>query len=465
MIPPLPIRVEPSMGEAWHGYLRRTAHALGVQQPMELLAPFLPVMRGAQRAFRMRRSLGIAAQPETYKRLANHFHLDDHEIRAMFLERFKTISCRWDATDRERLDPLNRSEESIVWAPAVRSHKALTHCPSCRSEDPLHWSLTWLTTCQAICPHHGEWLTPAVDWRPRQAFPEETAIQVKILTILDGDGDKIPWTEPETFISDLLIMATAWTGRQDTIDSLIPAGRHLLSRPGTAIPDAVRQPIERRVAQNRTTHDLNFAWGDPLRSRVILDLTRLPDPPHYAVLVRYREPPIEPVAGLSSNPSHHPELLPLDLYLPDLALLCGDIPLNRGRILCAAAVWQLGVGAPWGHGPIRTTPMRPLAHLQATLEQAGRLERFWDHVTEAAHLVTAAAIDYPARRQAITTVTIDEIAAAAPDVGRPVIELWLHLHWACRRPSGRPETEDLADVHASNGALLTEITSQMQEAQ
>lgn len=183
------------------------------------------------------------------------------------------------------------------------------------------------------------------------------------------------------------------------------------------------------------------------------------------MLVRYREPPIEPVAGLSSNPSHHPELLPLDLYLPDLALLCGDIPLNRGRILCAAAVWQLGVGAPWGHGPIRTTPMRPLAHLQATLEQAGRLERFWDHVTEAAHLVTAAAIDYPARRQAITTETIDEIAAAAPDVGRPVIELWLHLHWACRRPSGRPETEDLADVAASHGALLTEITSQMQEAQ
>ena len=60
---------------------------------------------------------------------------------------------------------------------------------------------------------------------------------------------------------------------------------------------------------------------------------------------------------------------------------------------------------------------------------------------------------------------IDEIAAAAPDVGRPVIELWLHLHWACRRPSGRPETEDLADVHASHGALLTEITSQVQEAQ
>ncbi len=461
MIPPLPVRVEPVPGEAWHGYLRRTAFAVGVQHPLDLLAPFLPSTQTSHRAIRMRRSLGIAALQASYKRLANHFHLDDHEIRAMFLQHFETISCRWDATHRERLDPLNRSEESIVWAPAVRSHKALAHCPSCRSEDPHHWSLTWLTTCQAICPHHGEWLTPAADWRPRPASPEETSIQVKILTILDGDGDEIPWTEPETFISDLLIMATAWTGRRDTIDTVIPAGRHLLSPPGIPIPDAVRKPIERRVAQNRTTHDLNFAWGDPGRSRVILDLTRLPDPPHYAVLVRYREPPIEPVAGLSSNPSHHPELLPLHLYLPDLALLCGDIPLNRGRTLCAAAVWQLGVGAPWGHGHIRTTPMRPLAHLQATLEHAGRLERFWDHVTESARAVTDARIDYRARHQAITTETIAAVAAAAPDVRRPVIELWLHLHWACRRLRGRPETQDLADIHASHGALLTEITSRV----
>ena len=117
MIRPLPIRIEPAPDEAWHGYLRRAAAALGVQHPLSLLAPFLPTDRHATHGFRARRSIGIAARPETYERLGHHFHIEDHEIRGMFLERYATISSRWDAVDRERLDPLTHGEESTVWAP------------------------------------------------------------------------------------------------------------------------------------------------------------------------------------------------------------------------------------------------------------------------------------------------------------------------------------------------------------
>lgn len=462
MTRPLPIRVEPIPGEAWHGYLRRTALALGVQQPMELLAAFLTTVHQARRALRMRRSLGVAATPETYTRLSTHFHLHDHEIRSMFLEYFKTISCRWDATHRERLDPLAQGDLGTVWAPAVRSHKALAHCPSCRSEDPHHWSLTWLTTCQVICPHHGLWLTPANSWDRLLASPDETSVQAQILMILAGDGDCVPWTEPDTFIADLLIIATNWTGRQDTFDTLIPAGRHLLNRPGsTPISSHVRRPIEHRVAENRTTHDLNFAWGDPLRSRVILDLTRLPDPPDYAVLVRYREVPTPRPGDLSTNPAHYPELLPIDLYCPNLILLCGDMPITRGRGLCAAAARHLGIGPPWGQGHRLTQPIRPLAHLQAALEQAGHLEDFWHQITEAARALTHSAIDYTTRSQALTPETLAAVTVGAPALPPRDVEGWLHLYWACRRPQGRPETADLAMFHIEHGEQLEALTTQV----
>lgn len=464
MIRPLPIRIEPAPDEAWHGYLRRAAAALGVQHPLSLLAPFLPTDRHATHGFRARRSIGIAARPETYERLGHHFHLEDHEIRGMFLERYATISSRWDAVDRERLDPLTHGEESTVWAPAVRSHRTLMHCPACRTQAPQYWALRWLSTCQVICTEHAQWLAPVTDWSTKPASSDDVAIQARVLAILGGDGDSVPWTEPETFISDLLIIATRWSGRQDTLDTLIPAGRHVLSRPGTTrIPDEVRCPIERRVAQNRTTHDLNFAWGDPLRSRVILDLATLPDPPHYAVLVRYREPPIEAVTGLSHDPVHYPELLPLNLYMPDLALACGDMPINRGRALCAAAVWQLGIGTPWGHGQARTQPMRPLAHLQAALEQAGRLEDFWQQITHAAHALTAHAIDYHARHEALTPETISAVAGGAPALHRRDVELWLHLHWACRRHRQRPESAGLLAFHTEHGERLEALASQATE--
>ena len=452
---PLPIRVEPDPGEAWHGYLRRVADRLRVVSPQRLLDRPLG-RRCAANELPFRRSLGIAATPDSCARLAEHFNLTSREVQGMFLQRFATITAGWGPTAIERFDPLQKGPLTNVWAPAVRSPKSLVHCPVCRAESAAHWELTWLTTLQVICVKHQTWLTSAKSWAAQGASADDVETQTKVLAILAGEGAQhIPWTEPETFISDLLLMATRWEGRMDTIDTLVPAARHLLSRPGThQIPDLLRDRARHRVRRNRTSHDLSFAWGDPTKSRVMLELATLPEPSEYAVLLRYQQPPVEAPPAISHEPRHYPELLPIEHLLPDLVLLCGDVPINRGRAICAAAAWHLAIGPPWGLGPSRTAPMRPLARLQADLERNGRLETFWKLIQTQVQALSASPIDYRARFTSLTPDAVAAVATQTPQLPTPDVELWLHLHWACRRLRGRRIEEDLLNFHHRHGTAL-----------
>lgn len=452
---PLPIRVEPNPGEAWHGYLRRVAAKLRVASPNQLLdRPF--GRRTNAKELKIRRSLGIAASPTTYVLLAEHFNLTPSEVQGMFLQRFAALAPWWGQMAIERFDPMRKSTETNVFAPAVRSPKALAHCPQCRSQAASNWEVTWLTTLQVLCVKHGTWLCPATSWAVQKAAACDVEVQSQVLAILSGTGsDLIPWTEPETFIADLLLMATHWEGRTDTMDTLIPAARHLLSRPGThQIPEAMRDRAQHRVRSNRTSHDLTFAWGDPTKSRVILELALLPKPSEYAVLLRYQHPPVKAPSYVSHEPRHYPELLPIEHFMPELVLLCGDMPINHARAICAAAAWQLGVGPPWGHGQSRTKPMRPLARLQAELERKGRLEKFWDQICLAVAALSTTKVDYLERSAVLTEARGLQVATHVPTLPESDVELWLHLHWACRRLRSGALRIDLLDLHRRHGEAL-----------
>lgn len=79
------------------------------------------------------------------------------------------------------------------------------------------------------------------------------------------------------------------------------------------------------------------------------------------------------------------------------------------------------------------------------------------------HLVSQAAIDYHARRDALTPHTTALIAARVPACRSEHVARWLHLHWACcRRTKDRPDTEDLLDVHTAYGRLLEATANEVE---
>jgi hypothetical protein len=355
------------------------------------------------------------------------------------------------STSRRHAEPRTREPRYTT----MRDSTHLVHCSQCRQERPDWWPLSWWLASHVVCEHHS--LTPSLRRGTRRASPQQlAAVQRDVLRVAAGDGSAVGWTEPNTFMADLTIMSSNWGTQPVTADSLISSARHLLRRPGrrARVDPQYADAIRHRVYGSRTSYDLGYPWGDPTRSRLILDLAGLPDPPMYAILVRYRETPRQRLTGVPLEPRFYPELLPTDIYLNHLALLCDELPINRGRWLAAAAVWLITVGPPWGYGYTRTTSFRPLARLQATMEQAGRFDAFWDAITAAAMTMAQSPIDYAARRRRLTAETVRRITEFLPNHPPAQIRLWLHLHWVCHRPKDCAEDTDLMDFHRDHGAAL-----------
>lgn len=456
----LPLRINPRPGESWLGYLGRAADAFRLDTTTRALAPLLDEGERSRSRPKTRRGYGIAALPATYERLADYFNLEPRQVKAMFVESYTTVTGHWTDEDRRRFDLFDTGGEPRIWAPGIRSSRHLVRCSACQAEQPDWWALSWWLTSHVLCERHALTLTP-----PRVSgylvARELSLVQQQVLRIAAGDGESIPWTEPDAFMADLTIMASSWGTQAISVETLVPAARYLFTRPGTqALPAIYAQPTFRRVYGSRTSHDLGYPWGDADRSRLILDLLNLPEPPPYAALVRYRTPPIGPLSGVPNEPRFYPVLLPTDLYLEHFAMLCDQLPINRGRWLTAAAVWQVTVGPPWGHGPSRTQSFRPLAQLQAALERVGRLERFWSTVSQVALTMAAHPIDYQHRRNQLTEDAIHAITRAAPRNTHSGIRLWLQLHWACYRPCGYRKEADRLPFHQENKAALSHIAAQ-----
>ena len=461
MTRPLPLRIDPRPGESWLGYLHRNTRVYRLDTTTRVLDQLLCTSNARSRP-RTRRGYGIAALPSTYQRLGDYFNLAPTEVRAMFVESYTTVTSQWTDTDRQRFDLFADGGETHVWAPGVRSSRQLVRCSACQSEDPDRWELSWWLTAQAVCDRHALTLTPPGE-RGIEVGAPIAAQQKDVLKIAAGNGARVPWTDSDTFMSDLTVMASGWGHHPITLETLVPAARHLLRQPGLRpLPAEYAEPTLHRVYGSRTTHDLGYPWGDPTRSRLILDLLALPQPPAYAALVRYRTAPVPVLEDVPQEPRFYPILLPTNLYLKHFAMMCDHLSINRGRRLTAAAVWHVTVGPPWGHGPARTMSSRPLATLQAHLDRHGRLEQFWANVITAATAMAEDPIDYEWRRNQINTSQLDALTQATTQHTIPDLELWLHLHWACH-PS--PGPRDHIEFHRQYGTQLDRTVGQVLAAQ
>ncbi len=456
MTRPLPLRVDPQPGESWFGYLRRNARIYQLDTTTRVLSHLLDGKLRSQP--KTRRGYGIAAFPSTYERLGDYFNLTTAEVRAMFVESYTTVTGHWTDADRQRLDLFAEGGEARVWAPGVRSSRQLVRCSACQNEDPDRWELSWWLTAKVVCEYHALTLTPPGK-EGVKVNSSIAALQRSILAIAAEDGSRVPWTDPDAFMSDLTIMSSGWGHHPISLETLIPAARHLQSKPGRRqIPAEYVEPTRHRVYSSRTTHDLGYPWGDPTRSRLVRDLLALPHPPAYAELIRYRTPPVAILQNVPNEPRFYPPLLPTDLYLEHFAGVCSHLPVSHGRRLTAAAVWQITVGAPWGHGPTRTMPFRPLANLQARLDRRRRLKRFWATAITVATAMAHDPIDYEQRRSQVTASLLNAVAAVATGHTVTDLRMWLHVHWACHRV---PQSNDHVDFHRQHGAELNRIVAQV----
>lgn len=145
----LALRIVPGDGEAWHGYLARTAAQHGTD--VATLADHITL----RRAGRWPGYHGVILDGATTSRCAHILNLEPEQVEAMQLSALDGRAfdlTGLDATRRDRLHATRQvSHQGWVFIAGGR------YCPSCLYEDGvwrLDWRIPWITTCV----HHRTWL-------------------------------------------------------------------------------------------------------------------------------------------------------------------------------------------------------------------------------------------------------------------------------------------------------------------
>lgn len=146
---PLPLRVTPQPGEAWHGYLTRTA--AHYDSTVAVLADRI----GLRRKGRWPGYHGVLLDAHTGSTTAEELNLGATQVQQMQL-----ASLDQSAFDLSGLDTAQRFRMAATQRVTNQAWVFLSggrYCPACLRADGvwrLEWRIPWITTC----PLHNRWL-------------------------------------------------------------------------------------------------------------------------------------------------------------------------------------------------------------------------------------------------------------------------------------------------------------------
>lgn len=412
---PLPLRVDPALGESWAGYTRRVAAFYEVTWRTLVRHALLggsgtcPSPLGWSL---LERTEGVAITNETAVALAHYFRLTRDQVLDMHLIRFEGSALIVDDGIRREFDPnwQSAARRYVHELGAVWSTRRAATCRACLREKPHYRPLTWRLRWHAVCVRHGVLITDAPeDQHGFTATPAILAAQAEIL------GRLTPSDENRMFFQRLHFAVQAAEGPvvhvHPSMGEVPPARLAELLPAILGTTSALLRPTHAALSKGRDYRSLERRLSAYL--------------------------PLRPARPAGPALDHVPLLLPPRWFVPDLSDLSYPLALTAGRSAGAAAVLLLAGGHiddlrdRYGvrlHGPSR------LLELLQRLEQEGRLENYWAAVRVAADGVLNEAIDYQMRtRMAADERTYDRARDAIPAEGQNhrLLRTWLVDQWAC----------------------------------
>lgn len=452
-IRPLPVRVDPVLGESWAGYTQRVAAFYGVAWRALVRHTLLGASDASPSPLvlsLLERIEGVAITNHTATALAHYFRLTPSQVLDMHLTRFDGSALTIDSRIRREFDPycMSAARRYVHELGAVWSTRRAATCPACLRESPHYRALTWRLRWHVVCMHHGVLITDApADHNSFTATPPILAAQAEILRRLT------PSDENQAFFQRLQLALQAAEGLsvwvQPSLRRVLPARL------------AELLPVVTREAARATGSKLGGARGGKDYGPMERGLR------NYVPLCSVR--PVGP------SLDHVPLLLPTRWFIPELSDLSYPMPMTAGRSAGAAAVALLAGGRiddvrdRYGsrlHGPSR------LLKLLQRLEQEGRLESYWAAARTAADGVLAEAIDYPMRTQmANDERTYEHARDVLPAEGQNhrLLRTWLVDQWACTftstyRPRSSVVNGRIEDFDRDYGATLTAVLASYRRA-
>lgn len=464
---PWPLRIPPNPPESWFGYINRLASTY-LCTPATLMASISPA--GVRQHPHTGRALGMLATDDTLTKISHQFSLTAHEARGLFLMRYQPF-LQISEQDRARADPASAARTTSfpqARRSGVRGNQDRYRCRLCQDEDPTRWDLSWLLRLHLICTDHAITLTNRAGAEPDPIPVSSAAVeaQLQVLHALE---------EPGANAAQLRQWAASYAGVHnptpaDLIHALEPPPP---PSPAETRPTPPRRPLNRRIGSSPAVLGVALRAGYTPNDPQVIELAKGASPTLAALLVRYHQPQrTSPQHRRADHLARYPLLVPVRIYYGDLSDLTYPLDLWLGRRLARLAIQMHDTGCTTADAcaQLGMRKMRDLARLQARLEAEGRLERYWDAVSQASDALRHDPTDYQRRRRLIEDGTAPREAAQAQAdlrLDRPPMKRWLVDRWANHWQTGNFPFGDIPKLDRFDltyGHHITEFLAPIEQA-
>ena len=415
----LPLRVEPSPGEWWRGYLLRVAAYYGVH-PFNLLGRLHGIDAVERRHLRWS---GIAMPDDVARAVAAIVNLSPVEIQGMHLSVFAGSALNFAVRGFEDFDPalaFNVDRLPLGGAgPLVKATRD-RFCPMCVHATPGYRAASWRLQVHLVCTRHRLLLKGG----------EDTAVNAVIDdAVVDSQCEVLqrltPSEENAAFFEHLHAQLASSNGqwRQNLEQNVLVAPEQVL--------DTFRLSVERVLTPGYPDYQGLAGWPSGIAAR------------------RLRSP--DPAVGADVPSDCLPHLLPMHLFSPGLSDLLHRATIRHARAISAVGASMCATGRTL-HAAAEGLPSRRRATTSALflenliqLEKEGRAEQFWSLCAAAAIELLRKGTNYRRRELVCNDEDLNLVATAAePSAYVRTVRTWLVDQWACTYTSSnvRPSVLD-----------------------